>query len=93
MRFEGSIGRGTLIDYAIDTIRLVLVAEPWAEPLFAFFEGLAFAVGVVFDLVFLEVGDDEVVGVGVAEDESADGGTGVHGAGFGELDSGFGFGF
>lgn len=66
-----------------------LVAEPWAEPFLCFFEALAFALCVVFDLVLLEVVDHEVVRVGVGEVDATDCGAGVHGAGLGEFDSGF----
>ena len=68
-----------------------LVAEPRSEPFLGFFDGLVLAFCVIFDLVFLEFRDDEVVGVGVTEDEAADGRSRVHGTRFGELDSGFGF--
>ena len=65
------------------------VAEPRSKPFFDIFDGHAFAGGVVLDLIFLEVVDLEVVGVGMGEVESADGGAGVHGLGLGEFDAGF----
>ena len=36
-----------------------------AEPLFVFGQGLAGALGVVFELVFAEFADGEIFGVGV----------------------------
>ncbi len=65
------------------------VAEPWAEPFFGFVDGDAFALGVVFDLIFLKFADHEVVRLGVREVEAADGGARMHGAGLGEFDSDF----
>lgn len=63
-----------------------LVSEPWAEPFFCFFDALIFALCVVFDLIFLDIIDHEVVRVGVGEVDATDCGAGVHGTGLGEFD-------
>ena len=55
------------------------IPQPRPEPPLDGFDAHGFACGVGFDLVFLEVGDHEVMAVGVREVETADSRARVHG--------------
>ena len=66
------------------------IPQPRAEPFLHGRDIHALAVGIVIELIFLEIGDHEIVAVRVGEIEAADGRAGVHGEGFREGHAGGG---
>lgn len=67
---------------------LWFVAEVGREPVFGLFHAHAFAFGVVFYLLAVDLADGEVAGLWMSKVDAADGGGGHHGFGFGEPDAG-----
>src|SRR5499427_5767552 len=64
-----------------------VIVEHRREPLLRLGHAPALARGVVLDLIALDLADAEIVAVGMAEVESADGGTGPHGEALGKLEA------
>src|SRR5215203_1214957 len=64
-----------------------IIVEDRHQPFLRLVGRPAFALGVVLDLIALDLADAEIVAVGMAEIKSADGGTRPHRKTFGELDA------
>src|SRR5882672_6089446 len=64
-----------------------IIIEDGRQPLLGFLDAPAFALGIILDLVALDLADAEIVAFRVAEIEAAHGGARPHRKALGELDA------
>src|SRR5947209_409719 len=80
-------GKGSALLRRRSRCRQRIVIEDRREPSLRLGDGPALAARIVLDLVALNLADAEIMAVGMAEIEPADGRAGPHGKALGQLDA------
>ena len=58
--------RGRKLKTEISKLKTIIsISQPRSEPAFDFFDAYAFALGIVFDLVALEIAERKIVAIGM----------------------------